>query len=411
MSNLKRLLAVLTVWLIILGLNIPVTLASSNNFLQCDNQTGSPGNEVVITISLPDPSGLAGVQYSVTYDKRYFFVDNGDVDDDGLPDGVAVGSDFDINSVAVFNDQGKVNFAQVRSSATPLTSTSELQLARITFTIKENAVNGTHAVSIVKCYGDGGGVEEPMGSAFPGSITVIGGADSDDGDDTQFPSVVIELDEEEEKQKENKNQTTVPVPKQLPSVQQPTPILATGIQLQDIIGHWGQANIEALVNKEVISGYPDGTFRPDATISRAEFTTILVKAFNYQLQNGKVFYDIQHHWARDYIATAQSFGLVTGLTENTFCPDTPITREQMAAMVVKAAALGKLSGSVRAFADTASISGWAVDAVDTATGQFIISGYPDNTFRPQENATRAEAVTVIIKALVVSAKADNIPIE
>ena len=136
MSNLKRLLAVLTVWLIILGLNIPVTLASSNNFLQCDNQTGSPGNEVVITISLPDPSGLAGVQYSVTYDKRYFFVDNGDVDDDGLPDGVAVGSDFDINSVAVFNDQGKVNFAQVRSSATPLTSTSELQLARITFTIK-----------------------------------------------------------------------------------------------------------------------------------------------------------------------------------------------------------------------------------------------------------------------------------
>lgn len=398
MGKTGKLLAAVLTFMLVAVLNIPVALASSSNYIQGDSQTGSPGNEVFIAISLPDPSGLAGVQYSVTFDKRYFSVDASDADDNGLPDGVAIGSGFDINSAAVFNDQGKVNFAQIRGSATPITSTSELQLARITFTIKENAVNGTHAIGIVNCYGDGGGVEEPMGPAFPGSITVVGGTDPDDDDDNQLPPVIIDPDDEEEE-----DQTTVPVPvQQPPAVQQPTTTPAAGTQLKDINGHWAQANITALVDQQIISGYPNGTFRPDATISRAEFTTILVKAFNYQPQNGKVFYDTQQHWARDYIATAQSYGLVSGLAENSFGPDTPITREQMAAMVVKAAALKKPSGSVKSFADAAYISSWAVESVSTATGQFILSGYPDDTFRPQGNATRAEAVTVIIKALAVT---------
>lgn len=166
----------------------------------------------------------------------------------------------------------------------------------------------------------------------------------------------------------------------------------------DTAGHWAENSIKELVGLGVIGGYPDGTFRPDNKITRAEFATILVKAFKLEAQKGKVFADTAGHWAQDTIATAAYYGLVKGYDANTFGPDDPITREQMAAMMVRAAKLTPVAAEI-AFKDSASISGWAREAVATAVKNGIISGYPDNTLRPQGHATRAEAATVVLKAL------------
>ncbi|MFZ5595521.1 MAG: S-layer homology domain-containing protein [Bacillota bacterium] len=166
----------------------------------------------------------------------------------------------------------------------------------------------------------------------------------------------------------------------------------------DILGHWAENNIEKLVAMGDIKGYPGGTFQPDRPITRAEFTTVLVKAFNLEPRQGKVFNDTVKHWAKDTISTAAAYEIVKGYNKNTFGPDDLITREQMATMIVKAAKLSIISGQA-SFADSANISTWARDAVSTAVKNKIITGYPDNTFRPQNNATRAEAVTIIINAI------------
>lgn len=176
--------------------------------------------------------------------------------------------------------------------------------------------------------------------------------------------------------------------------------LANGpvITMKDIAGHWAEGNINGLVSLGAIAGYPNGAFRPDNSITRAEFATVLAKAFKLAPQNGKVFTDTANHWARDYIATAAANGIVSGYDDSVFGPDDLITREQMAVMVVKAAGLFPAAGETF-FADSGSISVWAGKALAAAVEKGIMSGYPDNTIKPQANATRAEAVTVIANAL------------
>jgi len=168
--------------------------------------------------------------------------------------------------------------------------------------------------------------------------------------------------------------------------------------LNDIAGHWAEANIKELINKGAISGYPDSSFKPDQTITRAEFAVALVNGFNLQATGDQVFKDTATHWAKDYIATANGLGILTGYGNGLFGPDDLITREQMAVMIVKAAQLASPTNG-KIFSDGTKISAWAKLGVDIASGNQIILGYPDNTYRPLGNATRAEAVTVIINAL------------
>jgi len=168
--------------------------------------------------------------------------------------------------------------------------------------------------------------------------------------------------------------------------------------LQDIAGHWAQAVIEKLVSLGAVSGYPDGAFRPDQNITRAEFVSVLVKAFQLKPAKGKVFADTSGHWAGEAISTAANYGIVAGYGDGRFGPDEPVTREQMAAMTVKAAKLNPVSGEL-AFTDSSDISPWANDSVVTAVKNGIISGYPDNTLRPGARATRAEAAAMAVRAI------------
>lgn len=174
------------------------------------------------------------------------------------------------------------------------------------------------------------------------------------------------------------------------------------INLSDIQGHWAQQTIAELIALGAIGGYPDGTFKPDQGISRAEFASILVKALKLEQKQGKVFEDTAGHWAKDAIATAAAYGIVNGYSDTSFGPDDSITREQMAVMIVKAAKLAETKEG-KAFADGNKVSSWASNAVATASQNKIINGYSDNSFRPQNNASRAEAATVIINALKLAA--------
>ena len=174
-------------------------------------------------------------------------------------------------------------------------------------------------------------------------------------------------------------------------------VLAAGT-FNDTAGHWAEVQIKIMTDDGIISGYPDGAFKPDGKITRAEFASLIVKGFNLTKSEGKSFIDTTDHWAKEVIATANAAGIVSGYSNTAFGPDDPITREQMTVMIVKAAQLSAgVSG--KTFADSDSISEWAREAVNIATSNKIINGYLDNTFRPKGNTTRAEAVVALSQSL------------
>ncbi|MDF2657836.1 MAG: filamentous hemagglutinin outer membrane protein [Paenibacillus sp.] len=162
----------------------------------------------------------------------------------------------------------------------------------------------------------------------------------------------------------------------------------------DIRDHWAGETIQRLAGSGVVNGYPNGTFRPDRPITRAEFVSILTAALRWKPRADKTFADTENHWARVAVSTAFANGMIQGYDDNTFAPDQPLTREEMAVMAANALHLENLQ-VVLSFGDGDQISWWAKDAIEAAAERGILSGYPDRTVKPHAQATRAEAVMVI----------------
>ena len=178
-------------------------------------------------------------------------------------------------------------------------------------------------------------------------------------------------------------------------------VLTTGNQgwFSDITGHWAEAVIARLAGRNAVSGYPDGSFQPDNPITRAEFATVLVNSYNLTGQSRPAFADTTGHWAEEAVGIAMVYGIISGYDAVNFGPDDLITREQMTVMMVRAARLttdtGVATENSLSFSDSGAVSAWAQEAVSAAVRHGIIQGDPENNFRPQDNATRAEAVQAI----------------
>ena len=181
------------------------------------------------------------------------------------------------------------------------------------------------------------------------------------------------------------------------------PVACASAALSDIKGHWAQSTIQEMVSEGIAGGYPDGKFRPDNIITRAEFAVLAVRAFALEPGPGKVFADTANHWARDAIKTAGYHGLVSGYSDTAFGPDDPVTREQIAVMIANIANI-KSTGAVKTFTDAARIAAWAKVSVEKATSAGLITGYPDGSFKPKANATRAEAAVILARSMAGAAE-------
>ena len=111
-----------------------------------------------------------------------------------------------------------------------------------------------------------------------------------------------------------------------------------------------------------------------------------------------MFSDTANHWAKDHIKTANYHGLVNGYSDTLFGPNDPVTREQIAVMVVNATKV-ELFDESTTFTDSAHISVWAKESVAKAAAAGLITGYPDGAFKPKANATRAEAAVILARSI------------
>ena len=178
--------------------------------------------------------------------------------------------------------------------------------------------------------------------------------------------------------------------------------LAANLDFPDVKGHWAQEYITRLSSAGYVNGYPDGTFKPERNMSKAEFVTILISCKGIQAADttSANYKDTNYHWAKAQINEAVKLGiLVPSEDPNGFYPDDSIKRSQAAAMLVRA--LGKqpdsgtLSFNDRANIEKSMYRGYIKTAYDLG----LITGFPNGNFEPFQTMTRAQVSTVISRYL------------
>ena len=150
-----------------------------------------------------------------------------------------------------------------------------------------------------------------------------------------------------------------------------------------------------------IVGYPDGNVKPGSSITRAEVATIFFRLLTEDVrtanstQSNSLSDVSRGQWFNHAISTLSSMGIVKGNPDGTFDPDAPITRAEFAAIAARFD--DKDTNTTSNFSDIASH--WAKDEIGVAANKGWINGYPDSTFRPDQYITRAEAMTLVNRVL------------
>ena len=177
----------------------------------------------------------------------------------------------------------------------------------------------------------------------------------------------------------------------------------------DIKEDAGREKIEALAERNIISGKSENLFEPDATMTRAEFATIVVKGLGLPLNGGKTFSDVtENDWFYDYVNTAYNYGIIKGISENKFNPLGTISRQEGVVMVTRAAKLCGLDTedvqtekALLEISDVNQLSGWATDSVAFVIGNGIYN-VKSAEIRPLEEVKRNEIAEMLYNLLNVS---------
>ena len=191
--------------------------------------------------------------------------------------------------------------------------------------------------------------------------------------------------------------------------------LSLDSRFNDLVGHWSAPFVETLAGKKLIKGFLDGSFRPDAQVTRAQFAALVSASFPdippdiSSARSLSRFQDVPtSFWAAKAIRQAQTQGFITGFPDGTFRPNAPMTRVQ--AIVALVNGLGERiiatkgrSESLLVYRDRAQIPSYAIEAVAAATERQMVVSYPDPArLRPLAPITRAETTALVHQALILT---------
>ncbi|NJK66071.1 MAG: family 10 glycosylhydrolase [Microcoleus sp. SU_5_3] len=193
-------------------------------------------------------------------------------------------------------------------------------------------------------------------------------------------------------------------------------MVSSNIRFSDIQNHWAKQFIEGLTERGIISGFPDRTFRPDANLTRAQFATIVSKAFpGKDLRTYVPFVDVPaSYWAAAAIQKAFTMRFISGYPDNIFKPENRITRaEGLVALISGIFAVNPAPSAniilANIYQDSTEIPNYAKSVIALATQAEIVVNHPNlNLLNPAGNATRADVAAWVYQALVYLKKAPKI---
>ncbi|WP_458398811.1 S-layer homology domain-containing protein [Anaerotignum sp.] len=178
----------------------------------------------------------------------------------------------------------------------------------------------------------------------------------------------------------------------------------------DLDGHWAEKVMTEWQEKGLIKGYEDGTVKPDNAVSRAEFVTMMNKAMGLTAKGEISFSDVKEgDWYYDAVAAAVAAGYCKGYDDGTFKPSATINRAEAAVMVANAAGLEADATAVTGFADVAGIPAWALGSVGAVVKAGYMSGYPDGTFGAAVSINRAEAISSLDRTMDDKTETPSVP--
>lgn len=173
-------------------------------------------------------------------------------------------------------------------------------------------------------------------------------------------------------------------------------VVERNVALKDMDNHWAAKFVASLSAKDVVKGYEGDVFKPEQTVTRAEFAVMIAKTIGLAPKAyAGGFNDVQNdHWAASYIQAVKDMGIVSGYAGGLYEPNKQITRAEMAVMMQKALKL--TDGKATQFADQSDIPAWAANAVNAVVAKDFMQG-GNGKFRANDATTRAEVSAVLYK--------------
>ncbi|MFC3802023.1 S-layer homology domain-containing protein, partial [Cohnella sp. GCM10012308] len=179
-------------------------------------------------------------------------------------------------------------------------------------------------------------------------------------------------------------------------------LLSTLNSFNDTKGHWAEQEITDLSNQGIVSGFQDGTFRPNSLVTRAEFVTLVNKLFRFSVPGAAVFSDVQpENWFAAQVSIASQAGYVQGDSLGAFRPNQPLNRAEAAVILSRLVPFLTRTGTdpLSAFGDRSAVPAYSADAFRGAIDAGYMKGFENATIRPGQALTRAEAAALLDRIL------------
>lgn len=175
----------------------------------------------------------------------------------------------------------------------------------------------------------------------------------------------------------------------------------------DVQGHWAEKQLENWIGKGLIQGYGDGSFKPDGTITRAEFMALVNRSFGLTDMAEVTVKDVDStRWEYEQVAIAKHAGYISGYSDGTMRTGNKVTRQEAAVMLAKLLKLDTSAGAdLSKFADAARIPAWSKPSIGAVVAKGIYGGYNNGTIGFDKALTRAETIVMFDRALGVKVAA------
>ena len=385
----NRILAIGIALLLAVQLLTPLACAAGTTLkLTAPDKLPDVGQTFTVTAELTGNTGLAAVQLSLGYDDSV-------VECTGIENGALIAGMLAASNPYATRD----GVGAILAAATTTAVKTDGSLAVFTFRVK--AAGDAKLTLADALLSDTDGKALPLSYSLPALIAQGSGSDSGSGSgsDTEKPGTDNKKSEDDKKSEDEDK----PEDEEKPADGAQEEVKSGSFR--DVTStHWAFDSVERAAEMGLVTGYSDGTFRPDTPVTRAQFVLMLWRMCGKPAAaKAASFADASADWYQDALSWAVEKGYVNGLSDTRFGPDVPITRQQ--AMAILFRLNGGQSGTEltltgiyeQTFADSTTIAAWAKDATWWAVYHEIVSGVGGSRIAPEANASRAQIAAILLR--------------